>query len=227
MPHGVLDVSATVCAHPWHPPLLLESESQHVKSIRQLSEASPTNHHVYGQNSTRYLDHVRRRVQEAVEGCNAAFECGSTAGESKTTYNASQVSSLLSSSAPDNLSPESADDPHQENLTTIMIRNIPYTYTVSDLQDEIDQLGFTGLYDLLHLPLKGKKNSHSQNIGYAFINLVTIEAAAEFLNEMRRYQFKLHPNKGFRKVATVSAARLQGLYANIGSPPTPGVRLFL
>jgi len=218
MPQGLIDVSHTVCSLPWHPFLLLESEPQHFKAAGQLPEESPTNHHAHRQQSTRHVEQIRCRVQEAIQGCNSAFECEITGDQSKATHNASQALSVLSPSAPGTLSPESEDEPHQKDITTVMIRNIPYTYTLIDLKNEIDQLGFTGLYDLLHLPLKGTKNV--QNVGYAFINLVSVEAAAGFQHTMRRYRFKLHPNNGFNKVATVSAARRQGLYANMGSNPT-------
>jgi len=224
MPLGPIDVSYTVCAQSLHPSLLPRSESQDFGAAVQLSEESPTNHPVRRHKSTRYLDHLRCRVQEAIQGCDAAFECEST-GQSKATHTATQALNVLSSSARSSLPPDSEDKPHQKDITTIMIRNIPYTYTLSDLQHEIDQLGFTDLYDLVHLPSKGKKNI--QNVGYAFINFVSVAAAAGFQHTMRRHRFKLHPNNGFHKVATASAARLQGLYANIPSHPTPGLMLTL
>jgi hypothetical protein len=61
-----------------------------------------------------------------------------------------------------------------EKQTTVMIRNIPNNVTRADLLNVLIGAGFQGLFDFLYLPMDFKKNS---NVGYAFVNLVSEEAA--------------------------------------------------
>jgi len=93
--------------------------------------------------------------------------------------------------------------------TTLMLRNIPNKYTQPTLQQEIDDNGFAGTYDFLYLPF-GLQNK--SNVGYAFINCHTPEAAQKFRAAFAAYRFKRFRTQ---KIGSVCDARIQGLQANL------------
>merc|ERR1712056_156722 len=70
---------------------------------------------------------------------------------------------------------DSCDDESAEcNFTTIMVRDIPNSYTQEMLLDLLNSRGLKGLYNFVYLPLDFKRWS---GLGYAFVNLVSNEAA--------------------------------------------------
>lgn len=97
-----------------------------------------------------------------------------------------------------------------DQYTTVMIRNVPCKYTQQDLIDEISNI--TPLYNFVYLPIS-KRGKGNANVGYAFVNFATPEAARLFIEEFDGYNFpKLATST---KVAEVVYAELQGLKENI------------
>jgi len=104
----------------------------------------------------------------------------------------------------------SANADQRTSTTTVMIRNIPYTYTVEELEHDVQNVGFGDLYDFLYLP---KQRSCGRNLGYAFLNFPLREHASQFQEVFHRHNFKGTGEAGFRKLATVSEAHYQGYEA--------------
>lgn len=99
---------------------------------------------------------------------------------------------------------------NDQNLpTTLMLRNVPNCYTQQDLHEELGELGFSGAYNFLYMPFD---KSSKASVGYAFVNFLSPSWAACCITVLQGYSFKKHrKNKG----ASVSAAHLQGLEANL------------
>eukprot|EP00929_Paragymnodinium_shiwhaense_P090602 TRINITY_DN5077_c0_g3_i1.p2 TRINITY_DN5077_c0_g3~~TRINITY_DN5077_c0_g3_i1.p2 ORF type:complete len:230 (-),score=74.59 TRINITY_DN5077_c0_g3_i1:124-813(-) len=93
------------------------------------------------------------------------------------------------------------------DITTIMLKNIPSRCRRSALVEAIDGLGFKGSYDFLHHPMKRNK---CQNYGYAVINFKEPIVAKRFLEQFDGYQLKESSGKRL----TVSQAAVQGLAKN-------------
>mmetsp|Transcript_43084 Transcript_43084/g.93835 ORF Transcript_43084/g.93835 Transcript_43084/m.93835 type:complete len:257 (-) Transcript_43084:191-961(-) len=110
---------------------------------------------------------------------------------------------------------EAEQAPDEEEVTTIMICDMPCRIWPQDLMDKVDSLGFAGLYDFCHLPSRPsgrtKKRRHFTNLGYAFINFISPEHARAFSWRFANYQF---PGTLSEKACTLKAARLQGRAAN-------------
>jgi len=96
-------------------------------------------------------------------------------------------------------------------VTSRMVNNIPYSYTILDLEEEFASLGLQGLYDFIYLPGDSKKRP---NLGYAFLNFKDNSGLNFFFDIMHKYRFKKSPNK-FNKPARVSIASTQGFTANM------------
>lgn len=94
-------------------------------------------------------------------------------------------------------------------ITTLMIRNLPYSLTQQEMLQALDESGYGGLYDFVYLPHKFKER---KNLGFAFVNFVNAEVGKKFSTEWHHtYRFKL----GFvRKPLNISAAATQGRKAN-------------
>jgi len=104
----------------------------------------------------------------------------------------------------------SANLDQRTSTTTVMIRNLPYTYTVEELEHDVQSVGFGDLFDFLYLP---KQRSCGRNLGYAFLNFPLQEHASQFKEVFHRHNFKGTGEAGFRKRATVSEAHYQGYEA--------------
>jgi len=104
-------------------------------------------------------------------------------------------------------------------ITTLMIRNIPNRYTQHDLISELEELGFTGSFDFLYLPLD---TGTMANVGYAFVNFIDPGWARRCEQKLQKYRFHRH-QKASGKIAQVSVAHLQGLEANLAHYETAAV----
>jgi len=103
----------------------------------------------------------------------------------------------------------SATNHSMEARTTVMIRNIPYKYSVDELAAEIEESGFQGMFDLVYLPMLANRLS---NCGYAFANFTSPAAASEFRSIFSKHRFNQHHDK-FSKHTSVSYAKNQGFSA--------------
>jgi hypothetical protein len=99
-----------------------------------------------------------------------------------------------------------------EAPTTMMIRNIPCRYNQNDLMVDLADLGFTGTYDFLYMPID---MSTSTNVGYAFVNFVTPSWAAKSLHAFDNFCFARNQRTATKKYSKVSVAHLQGLEKNL------------
>ena len=103
----------------------------------------------------------------------------------------------------------SVEDSLKDERTTVMLRNIPNKYSQRMLLDEINNLGFEGLYDFFYLPIDYRNKC---NVGYCFVSFIHNEAARRFMEKMIGYKL---PGFNSQKICEVSWARVQGLKANI------------
>lgn len=94
--------------------------------------------------------------------------------------------------------------------TTMMLRNIPISFTRAMLADKLDKAGFRGSYDFLYLPI-----DHSTNIGfgYAFVNFTSPSGARLFKNTFHGYTEWASPNEKTCEVVWSQAH--QGLQEHI------------
>jgi hypothetical protein len=105
---------------------------------------------------------------------------------------------------------ETAVDQDEFRKTTVMMRNIPGEYTRADLLGLIDQQGFSGLYDLVYLPV----DFHTElNHGYAFINFTTAENTERFRDHFMGFSDWLVPSESICEVSWSDQS--QGLDAYI------------
>jgi len=99
----------------------------------------------------------------------------------------------------------------EQDIHTLMIRNIPNLYTRSMLMEELDSLGFGGAYDFIYLPID---KSTQWNVGYAFVNFDDPAVSRNCMSTMMNYTFKKFEH-GTGKIAQVSIAYIQGLEQNL------------
>lgn len=91
-------------------------------------------------------------------------------------------------------------------VTTLIIRNIPYSCTQTDLQEEWPIRRFA--YDYLHLPL----DTRNRPLGYAYVNFVEPVQASAF---QLRWHGRFLPKHHFSKSLSVTVAHRQGKHANL------------
>jgi hypothetical protein len=106
------------------------------------------------------------------------------------------------------------EGPH--NITTVMLRNIPNRLCQVELIAELEELGFSGTFDFVYIPMdngrkhRGSSRSSMSNVGYAFVNFVCASWA-----ERCTAVFQDHSFPGSSRVTRVSPAHVQGLEANM------------
>jgi len=69
-------------------------------------------------------------------------------------------------------------------LTTVMLRNVPSNHTRGMLLELLNKRGFEGCYDFVYLPMDFR---NGVNLGYAFVNSVTHEDAARLTESLQNY----------------------------------------
>jgi len=97
-----------------------------------------------------------------------------------------------------------------ECRTTVMLRNLPRTYTRDMLIDLFDNHGFADQYDFLFLPFDFLTHA---NQGYAKVNLISCIAAAQFWDTF--HGFSRWWRSWQQEVCDASWAPEQGLQAHI------------
>lgn len=93
--------------------------------------------------------------------------------------------------------------------TTLMIRNIPNQCTRKIFLEELDNAGLKGLYDFVYVSMD--RNTR-WNVGYAFVNLISMEAVALCTKKFAGHRLSRFPQS---KIITVSPAHMQGLKNNL------------
>mmetsp|Transcript_17203 Transcript_17203/g.41432 ORF Transcript_17203/g.41432 Transcript_17203/m.41432 type:complete len:166 (+) Transcript_17203:2-499(+) len=97
----------------------------------------------------------------------------------------------------------------QQGVTTVMLRNIPTRYTQRLLLRGLQDLSCTHDMDLLYLPLDSRKQ---RNLGYAFVDCCTPEAAEAFCDVVRGVKLPLFKSS---KVLDTCPAKVQGFSRNL------------
>lgn len=95
------------------------------------------------------------------------------------TYSSGMASSTIAASDADSVVSISSGDEDIEARsgkpkTTMMLRNIPNSFTRAMLTDKLDKAGFRGSYDFVYLPID---HSTSIGFGYAFVNFISPNGA--------------------------------------------------
>jgi hypothetical protein len=70
------------------------------------------------------------------------------------------------------------DDPKAPEWTTVMMKNIPCSYTCDSLIDLLESMGYSKWFDFVYLPIR---RTEVLGVGYAFLNLTSAERAEEFM----------------------------------------------
>jgi len=95
-------------------------------------------------------------------------------------------------------------------ITTLMLCNIPCNYSIKDMAHMINELGFGGMYDWLHVLTGGKvkrPSGNKSNLGYGFINFRRPEDAEAFGHAFTGVHFA---GTASQKRGMVKPAQLQG-----------------
>eukprot|EP00929_Paragymnodinium_shiwhaense_P079199 TRINITY_DN41201_c0_g1_i1.p1 TRINITY_DN41201_c0_g1~~TRINITY_DN41201_c0_g1_i1.p1 ORF type:complete len:196 (+),score=40.24 TRINITY_DN41201_c0_g1_i1:57-590(+) len=74
----------------------------------------------------------------------------------------------------------------------VMLLNLPREAMAEEILHKVDELGFRGRYDFLHLPMKSA--GYKQNLGsygYAFINFKDRSSAENFVDAVAKEESKL------------------------------------
>jgi hypothetical protein len=102
-----------------------------------------------------------------------------------------------------------ADAAQGATRTSVMLCNLPNSYTRQMLAKLLDEEGFAGTYDFVYMPIDFKSRL---SLAYAFINLVSAKDAKRFWKVFHGYSNWAVPS---HKVARVNWSEVQGLVSNI------------
>mmetsp|Transcript_112374 Transcript_112374/g.176861 ORF Transcript_112374/g.176861 Transcript_112374/m.176861 type:complete len:260 (-) Transcript_112374:87-866(-) len=114
------------------------------------------------------------------------------------------------SPVPSDVSLDQVSDGHEDNRTTVTIRNLVRNCSRRMLLDFLDRLGFKGKYNLVYLP---KDFQTGSNLGHAMVNLISGAQARRFRDQFDGFRDWVLSEQ---KVCEVSfCPTLQGLQAHI------------
>jgi len=106
--------------------------------------------------------------------------------------------------------PLTGKDIEKSDVTTLMIRNIPYSVTEEELTNICNTIGFFQSFDFLYVPPSRYTKNKFTNKGYAFINFLAPQVAAQFLTDLNGSKL---PGTTSDRHVEVRAAVFQGLPA--------------
>jgi hypothetical protein len=99
---------------------------------------------------------------------------------------------------------------HQGEVTTVMLKNVPRTYTQEELLEElVTRLGTSDIFDFFYLPWD---LAADLNVGYAFVNFRDASCAAQCVKMFSQSGFR-HTTKG--RPCKACPAHIQGLHNNL------------
>jgi hypothetical protein len=98
----------------------------------------------------------------------------------------------------------------KETRTTVMMRDLPESFTRTSLLKLLGDQGFFGRFNFLYLPVDFKRQ---QNLGYALINLVSSSEALRFCRHFDGFSGWDVPTERICKVSWCSPQ--QGLEAHV------------
>lgn len=101
--------------------------------------------------------------------------------------------------------------PGSRAVTTVMLRNLPCSFTRNELLCMLDNEGFAGIYDFLYIPFDFQRGWCK---GFAFVNLISAEHLQRFVEVFEGYSHWATAI-GSSKVCQTSPSHTQGLRANI------------
>jgi len=102
------------------------------------------------------------------------------------------------------------NSPKAPQWTTVMLRNIPLSYTCDSLIDLLESMGFSPWVDFVYVPVK---RTEALGVGYSFVNLTTPERAEEF--KLAFEGFDAWPSSSSRTACTTHWSVCQGLRENV------------
>lgn len=127
-------------------------------------------------------------------------DCGSSLDSSMEVPDCDS-SNTHSTSSRESWTPLDKDGPKR---TSVMIRHIACRYTESDVRRILDEAGFAGTYDSIHVPIKHQNPS---NLGYAFVNFISHDYVAACT---RRFSGRKFGDSATKKLCEVALADVQG-----------------
>jgi len=131
---------------------------------------------------------VRRSFIEVIE----MEDCASEAAGMRRVHSAPAPESRTPSTPSSDVEdlPHQIDDAAQDDLqnvegkSTVVLRNLPLSYTRDQLLALLDAEGFAGKYDFLYLPIEFTTGA---NFGYSFVNLTSPEHAVRFFHHFEGF----------------------------------------
>jgi RNA recognition motif-containing protein len=105
----------------------------------------------------------------------------------------------------------SSGESEVQELTTMMVKNIPNNLTRAALLELFDAEGFQGLYDFCYLPIDFDSDV---NLGYCFVNMADGDAGQEFWKAFDGF-CKWGGDRASTKICRLEWSQVQGLDAHI------------
>jgi hypothetical protein len=136
-------------------------------------------------------------------------DCGSSHESSSVFLPSDDSSHGLSATKPRT---ECQEEPLAPSNTSVMIRHIACRYTEIDVRRILDEAGFAGAYDSVHVPVNYQKPS---NRGYAFVNFNSDVYVALCKQRLSGRKFG---DAATKKLCEVALADVQGPTGKTGRP---------
>jgi len=102
------------------------------------------------------------------------------------------------------------NDPKAPKWTTVMMKNIPFSYTCDSLIDLLESKGFSGWFDFVYAPIK---RTEVLGVGYAFVNITSTERAEKFMLAFEGFDDWASSSSG--TACSLSWSICQGLSENV------------